>query len=479
MLLGRIPPDQPGVFEVEAFEEIACEHRRGPSYALSPEDHERLAEAAGRQRPESDPQVIGFFRSVCQRDAMLDSQDKDLIREYLSEEGLFLLLVPKSPFESEAAFVFVRDGEAQNERPASLFKFDPVTLAVPEPEAPPPVASPAAETGPIAAIPVAPPSPVNVPAFNLPPARRRMMPRDDPSGPATRTRFWLPLLASIALGIGAAVLYEIWQTPRELRTANLKLDATQSGGEVRLYWDRQSRAVAGARQGNILVSDGGEQRRIQLTPADIRSGEFSYHPSHSDLLFRLELSGGGADAETDSLRILGATVARPAPTAPPPPAIAPARTLDASRSAPPDNNPPPASPPAQNTAAESTPQTTPPSDGTSDQGTQPGTQPVAAGSAVALREVHPLIPEGIRSRIDSRIVIPVDVLISPEGSVVGAVARGTATGDGVYRYLADEAVRAARLWRFSPARSANGTALLSKRTVEFVFEPDGQPGQDH
>jgi hypothetical protein len=50
------------------------------------------------------------------------------------------------------------------------------------------------------------------------------------------------------------------------------------------------------------------------------------------------------------------------------------------------------------------------------------------------------------------------------------VAEPQAAG-GVNRYLAEQAQKAARLWRFTPARTARGTRTSSSTTLQFVFTP--------
>jgi len=44
-------------------------------------------------------------------------------------------------------------------------------------------------------------------------------------------------------------------------------------------------------------------------------------------------------------------------------------------------------------------------------------------------------------------------------------------GQGLERYLADQAVKAARQWSFEPAHSREGNAMASVKSVEFVFAP--------
>jgi hypothetical protein len=81
-----------------------------------------------------------------------------------------------------------------------------------------------------------------------------------------------------------------------------------------------------------------------------------------------------------------------------------------------------------------------------------------------------VIPPGIRSRIDRQIAIPVDVQVTARGSVSRATAQ-TAGLDGLSKYLAAQAEKAAYQWRFKPARSTRGLAVASAKTLNFVFTP--------
>jgi TonB family protein len=88
---------------------------------------------------------------------------------------------------------------------------------------------------------------------------------------------------------------------------------------------------------------------------------------------------------------------------------------------------------------------------------------------VARHEVQAYVPAGIRARVHSRIVVPVQVHISAEGRVTDAASKKA--GSGLERYLAEEAVKAARQWSFEPAHSREGSAVASVKSVEFVFAP--------
>ena len=90
--------------------------------------------------------------------------------------------------------------------------------------------------------------------------------------------------------------------------------------------------------------------------------------------------------------------------------------------------------------------------------------------AKPIRETAPQAPEGIRARIEG--VIPVDVTlgIGPDGRVVSAHA--PAQFDGVRAYFAQQALEAARQWRFRPAKRGR-EAVPSQWTVRFRFYKSG------
>jgi TonB family protein len=87
-----------------------------------------------------------------------------------------------------------------------------------------------------------------------------------------------------------------------------------------------------------------------------------------------------------------------------------------------------------------------------------------------VHEVYPKIPAGIRSRIEGQIVIPVQVQVSNSGRVVSARVQDQGT-DGIHRYLAEQAGKAARAWQFTPARTRSGTPIAAAKTIQFVFTP--------
>jgi hypothetical protein len=183
--------------------------------------------------------------------------------------------------------------------------------------------------------------------------------------------------------------------------------------------------VQHATRGVLTVTDGQARRDVPLGPSDLRSGTFSYTPSHPGVLFRLDLYDGSARSSTGALRVLNLTAAAPPETAS-------------------------AGPESTRTGAA-----------------ERGEAASIATQPTAIHEVHPNIPPGVRSRIENRIVVPVEVRVNAAGRVVRATAQGT--GDSLYQYLATRAARSAHFWRFQPARNKSGGKVAATKTISFVF----------
>jgi TonB family protein len=134
-----------------------------------------------------------------------------------------------------------------------------------------------------------------------------------------------------------------------------------------------------------------------------------------------------------------------------------------------------ATPPAlQNTApAAIAPPSAPPSAPVS---------PLAVGSPQQLTQVsfvgpqiisrvNPAVPSDVKALIAGETQIDVTVRIDLEGRVTGAQV--TSTRGAAARLVAAEAIRAARLFRFQPARE-NDRAVTSKMVLTFRFKRSGE-----
>ena len=417
VLLGSAGPAE---VRVEAFEEVACEHRYGPSYALSSSDQASLHELIASW-PSAKPPVIGFFRSFTSREPAIEDADEAFVREHFpSGWFVYLLLQPLSVENCVASFRLFRDGRLLTDTEAATWPF---AVTQPSPEAQPPVApQPAKQEKPHTL-----PPPIAPPRDPAEPPARAIVPRG---------RWWIAALVWLVSGAAGAffgqMIGEMHNPSRASRWVDLHLDARPVDGLLELRWDAKPQQLAPTR-GRVEVTDGESRRDIELGPEQLRSGKFTYAPSNQDVRLRLSLYAKELAIAGDTVRVKAVAL----------PAKLPAHenTVAAAPTPPPQAAPPVAS----------------------------ATHVAVAPAEV--REVQPRIPEGIRSRIASPVIIPVEVEVSARGDVTRAVAARSPSDDGVRRYLAEEAQSAARKWRFRPARTAAGENVAASKTLRFVFTP--------
>jgi hypothetical protein len=442
LLLGELDPDDPRIVHVAGCEEIPCEHRYGASFVLSDSDRTRLSEALrkpGRPKP-----VVGLYRGFTSREPVIDAADEDLIRTFFRDPRFaFLLIEPEGGGECTAAFLFWNRDELPREPPYPPFRLEPekVPGEADAPASVPPLEDPGGHGAEMPREPAAFPatflaerSPEAVPP-SLPATRWRDEGEEESERPGhKRSPLWLLLMACILLGGGGAFVYELWTLARAPRWTDLRLDAVQTPLGLQLSWDRSAPAVLRASGGLLVVTDGPVRQGIALDASAIRAGQFSYQPRHTDVSFRLEIFDGPLVESGDSLRVLSLAAH--------PPVAAPVKAE------------PPALPPEGAAAVG--------------RGTAEREEPASALSPpVVLHEVQPGLSPGILARIQGRVTIPVMVSVSASGKVTRAVAESGE--DSLQQYLATKAERAARLWRFAPARSRSGKRVAGTKTVYIVF----------
>jgi hypothetical protein len=400
--------------QVTGFEEAPCEHRYGPSYALSETDRAQLSDLLA-QRSGAKLRVIGFFRSFTSREPVIEEADEVFVRQHFpAGDFVFLMLQPLSPENCVASVRRFHDGRLlpdDEDRQPLTFDAPPASTAESELEE-------------------------NAAPALLPPSYRARARDADTAWagerPARPRRWWIAAAILLALTAITAAGYGLWTRARQPRWTDLSLNAHPLAGKLEVSWNGGAPAALQATGGLLSVTDSEAHRNIELRPAEIRAGAFTLPASRGDVALRLILYTDGVGIAGDSLRL--AMIANP--TVPP----QTTNTGEADRLSPP--------PPPQ--------------------------EAMVARSVVSpphtVHEVQPRIPAGIRSRLREPVVIPVEVEVSERGRVVSAVSEGQ-SGDSVHRYLAEQAISAARGWRFSPARGKNGARVRSNKKIEFVFTP--------
>ena len=430
LLLGS---ETGGELHVERFLEVPCEHRFGPSYALSETDREKLTEVLA-SAASGNSLVVGVFRSFTGRDPVIEPADEELVAERFPRgDFLFLCLQPLSVENCVVTLRLFRDGHARgSDAPVpvelnGVAKLDeeaaPVTAIESDEEAP--VETPAKEPDELPRVAAAPgedPAPPRAAIFERPRAGTLAGAISAPPETSRRPVLWWAALILMAGALCGSFAYELGRADRPRASAapqwaELNLDARPAGANLEVTWDPNAARSVHATRGALTISDGGTAREIELGPAQIGAGKYAYPAERVDVAIRLTLSAAGRTVASESARVRAASVSTPPPPAP----VAPA-----------------------NSHAE-----VPPS---------------------AVHEVQPVVPEGIRPRVNRAITIDVEVKVSEQGRVLHARAKNPGA-ESLARYLAGLAERAAREWRFTPARNHEGRPVAASKTLQFVFTP--------
>jgi Gram-negative bacterial TonB protein C-terminal len=441
LLLGRVrlsdkPGDKPAVW-IDRYERIPCAHRLGPRFLLDESDVAALERAAADVLAAGEVAVVGLYRSHLRDGFDLEDSDFELIRRYFSDSSdLVLLIKPHSPSDVSARFYLLHDEHGGAHPAGEPFPFRGRVLNPPEPSA--------VRERPRRLVPDFAPSIVEPPAETPPGGKIGMppllfMPRerdstvDFPPTFGERLKKWLPLVPALLLAGGA-----IWwfaqssnhraapatpvAAPNEVARP-LGLAVEPMGSAWQVSWNPHATALHDARSVQMFVRAGDDQNRIDLSPHDLSAGIYKYEPSGNDVTFRLEVVESSGRISAESFRFVrgdlphdAPPVAAHAPKAPPAAPSTPARRIEPK----------------------------------------------------VIHRAPPVIAAGVRPRLTSPVALDVRVAIDARGRVTSA-APVVKPRKGLETYLAGTAVKAARLWRFEPARE-NGKPVAGAQTLHFVFQ---------
>jgi hypothetical protein len=337
ILLGSAPPGEQVVTIVDCLP-IACVHYFGPSYVLTLDEKLTLEQALVRWRPSPARRVcaVGYYRSHTRDGLFLSDEDVWLMSTYFADPlRVALLIRPHRDGPGVGGFFFWEDGRIRADASYLEFPFDRMALGVGEPEeaapdllveeaglepvveevaepgepvfeAPPgpseeppaepelttepaPAAEPASAAEPMPAD--AEPEPVRLPSFidSVPPEkpRRRL-------GKVIHL-LWLPvfiLLVSLGGWLGTEGAHRLGSGQKRETGVNpyaLGLGVTEYGDNLHLTWDRNAPAMPYAERGILLISDGEQNRILELDLRRLRGGSVMYRRLTGPVRFRLEL----------------------------------------------------------------------------------------------------------------------------------------------------------------------------------------------
>ncbi len=326
ILLGAARKGDRLIVKIDDYTAVPCEYSFGPSYTLSEKDRQAFREAIKRKRAVA-LHPVGYYRTDTRAGLSLAQEDLDLLSEHFADPASVALLIkPRTIQASVAGFFFWEDGKIRAESsyleflvPAGRAGNRDMTQAEPQDQTAPKEAPAAAADIPL-------PSFLNVP----PPKQKKKPKKERPPRKPLWSSWWVqaPLLACVLCAVGVLgystarqLQIQFPQSPPPPRDPYaLSLMVLQYGDNLHLTWDRDAPALDSAERGVLSITDGGVNKSLELTQAQLRGGSVIYRRMTKAVRFRLEifLKGNRSLSETWELRSGKEGVPQPAASEPSP-----------------------------------------------------------------------------------------------------------------------------------------------------------------
>jgi hypothetical protein len=311
LLVG--PKVRDGKILVEDVIPLVTEYQFGPSFQMSESDLANLAAAIESVQADPEQAVVGFFRSRARGEGTLRECDFEVLKAIEQAHSSFaddfrccFILAPV-PESTALACIAMRYGAGWWELPVRTLHADPLSVTI---EQAAPLESPEA-----------------------PPVADQEVRRD--AGSASSGSWSYAAAAFFALGIaigayhfltkqglakegppkegvpdGEPTQQAIARAPASIvpvsnptPSSRLKFTATRNGLDLKLTWDRAAIDALNPEGAVLTIQDGGFQRQVPLSRAELASGILYYTARSHDLLFSLRING--SDVE-EHVRVLDA-----------------------------------------------------------------------------------------------------------------------------------------------------------------------------
>lgn len=257
---------------------MLCEHARGPAFLLTDKELAELANlllSLSQESSNTNLHPLGWFVSHTRSAAAITGPDLEIYRQFFPELWqTTLVLNPARDGNAQANF-YVRDPNGQV-GPASPHAFS----ISPEPDLNPKTAGP----GPAA--PDSPRLPMRLPkpAIKLPMDSRRAARKA-----LSDRRIWIwlgPALLALVV-LGTLVDRDASSHTGASKPTSFGFRATDTGGVLRLEWDRNSETIRNAARATLDIQDGKISVPMVLDSDRMRAGFFNYSRKSNDLELRM------------------------------------------------------------------------------------------------------------------------------------------------------------------------------------------------
>jgi proteasome lid subunit RPN8/RPN11 len=292
---------QENVVRIVAWRPVVCEYAKGPSFLLSEKDEAALAEALRSWRGDAELarlEPVGWYRAHTRSEVLLSHVDLTFFNRFFPQPWQVGLIVRPASFAPTRAGFFFREADGGIHAQSSYleFKLTPVFTA----QAPP---APEAPDAPRAVVAVPEPPPVTA---TEPHPAAESEPHPSLRGGGAQWKWYAASL--IVLAVAALGFWLL--KPSHPR---LTLSATDVGGQLRIAWDGAARTIGHAKGGSIDIDDHGVRTQVNLTPADLRSGNLFYERQSGDVAVRLTVDVPGSPPVVETTRFLRPGESGPAP----------------------------------------------------------------------------------------------------------------------------------------------------------------------
>jgi proteasome lid subunit RPN8/RPN11 len=276
VLFGRRDED---LIRVLAWRPISCDHTRGPAFVLSNDDQQGLMLLL--EQAQSDPQLqvldpVGWFVSHTRPGLRMTEDDIDLFNRFFPEPWQVTLVVHPQRNKGARGGFFVRekDGRIQSSAPYGEFPMEGARALAVSPR----------------------------PGLL---ARRGEEPGEEPGSPEAGGRLARLAWVAVALLVCALALYAIPKFRQPPAPDGLQLRIVDVKGQLRVEWDRNSRAVQRAESATLFIDDGGMLPPVHLDGDATRRGSVTYARLSEDVIVRLEVNRDNLPPLREQARYVG------------------------------------------------------------------------------------------------------------------------------------------------------------------------------
>lgn len=287
-------------FRIVGFQPIPCEHALGPDFRLSAREESGLSSLLDELKagPESqDAQVVGWFVSHPRSDLQLSGRERQFHEKFFAGGWLALVGKPDRLGEMELAVHHAQDGCG-----SGACMVEPVLSITPDASPRPPRKSALARRR---------RTDVPMPAAQAVEPVEPSISAVAPAATSWRRRN-LTASAALILLFGALCGLFSWnwqrtggaartvsaQTPIEIDP--LSLHAYEDRGRFYISWNGKAETLRRARQVLLLIQDGDQRTRYELSKAKTASGVQVYRRVNSEVKVTLEVHGAKGDIVEES-----------------------------------------------------------------------------------------------------------------------------------------------------------------------------------